>query len=51
LAREHQQDDEAGGDTRPSNVSAKSADGTEELEESAHPAIREGCAAVNRLKR
>ena len=25
--------------------------GTEELEESAHPAIREGCAAVNRLER
>jgi hypothetical protein len=32
-------------------LSAKSAGGTEELEESAHPAILEGCAAVNRLER
>jgi hypothetical protein len=33
------------------SVSAKSAGGSEELEERANPAIREGYAAVNRLKR
>jgi hypothetical protein len=52
-AREHQYDDEAGGNNRGFQVQRQRevGGGTEELEESAHPAIREGCAAVNRLER
>jgi hypothetical protein len=52
-AREHQQDDEAGGNNRDLQVQRQRevGGGTEEVEESAHPAIRPWrcCAAVRHL--
>ena len=54
-AREHQQDDEAGGNNRDLQVQRQRevGGGTEEVEESAHPAIRpcRCCAAVRHLAR